>query len=231
MQIETLEIIHTASQLVTMPFAIAFSMWYSSRYEIDRTVAVKYSATLVMILYAFSHGCRWFGDLIHFPIAVNSARTFLLIPIFTWMLGKVWKIDTLRGADFAAPLSFFARGICLIGCNLIGCGQAVPRDWGVYSPLAGCRVFPMDLIDMLGTFAIAFASMAYAKRLHYRGNGRIFAMSMMCLGLIRHLLQFESLDCYFGIRGFNDETIISIISVIMGAVIFQRNENRVLINN
>ena len=85
MSIETLEIIHTASQLATMPFAIAFSMWYSSRYEIDRTVAVKYSGTFVIILYIFSHSWRWFGDLIEFPIAVNSARTFLFIPIFTWL--------------------------------------------------------------------------------------------------------------------------------------------------
>lgn len=230
MSIETLEIIHTASQLATMPFAIAFSMWYSSRYEIDRTVAIKYSATFVFILYIFSHSWRWFGDLIDFPIAVNSARTFLFIPIFTWLLSKVWNIDMLRGADFTAPLSFFARGICLIGCTMIGCGQAVPCEWGIYSPNYGCRVFPMDLIDLLATFAIGIISLIYAKRLDYKGNGRVFALAMICLGVVRSLIQFGSTDRYFGIRGFNDETIISIISIIMGTMIFQIYENKVKFN-
>ena len=139
-------------------------------------------------------------------------------------MGKAWKIDALRGADFATPLCFFARGICLIGCNLIGCGQAMPCDWGIYSPNYGCRVFPMDLIDLLATFAIGFISLIYAKRLNYRGNGRVFALAMIGLGMVRSLLQFSSTDIYFGIRGLNDETIISIISIIMGTMIFQHNE-------
>lgn len=226
MTIEELGILHTISQLLTMPFAICFSRWYSSRYGMTRSQAVKYSITLVLILYFFSHAWQWVGYLIQFPIAVNSARTFLFIPIFTWLLSKVWDVGMLRGADFATPLSFFARGICLIGCTMIGCGQAVSCDWGIYSPRNGCRVFPMDLIDLIATFAIGFISLAYAKKLQYQGNGRVFALAMICLGVVRHLIQFGSTDRYFGIIGFNDETIISILSVIMGAEIFQRNENR-----
>jgi prolipoprotein diacylglyceryltransferase len=142
------------------------------------------------------------------------------------MLGKVWKINALRGADFSTPLCFFARGICLIGCNLIGCGQAMPCDWGIYSPNYGCRVFPMDLIDLLATFAIGVISLIYAKRLNYKGNGRVFALAMIGLGMVRTLIQFGSTDRYFGIRGLNDETIISLIAIIMGTMIFQYNEKK-----
>jgi prolipoprotein diacylglyceryltransferase len=84
----------------------------------------------------------------------------------------------------------------------------------------------MDLIDLLATFAIGVISLIYAKRLNYKGNGRVFALSMIGLGMARSLLQFSSTDIYFGIRGLNDETIISLISIIMGTMIFQYNEKK-----
>jgi len=227
MQIQILETIHGITHVLTIPIAVIAALLYAPKYGYNRGKAILYSLTMMVIIVLFTYACKWVPGWFGFTVFINAARTFPFVPLFSLLLSRVWKIPTWQGVDFMTPIMFFARTVVLIGCTMLGCGQAVPRDWGVYSALAGCKVFPMDLIDMLGTFAIAFLSMAYAKRLHYRGNGRVFALSMICLGSIRFFLQLESLDRYYGIRGFNDETIISIISIVIGAVIYQHNENRV----
>ena len=227
MSTETIEMIHNTVPLATAPFVIAFPMWYASRYALDRAAAVKYSVTLSLVMMIFGYCCRWAGDLLGIPVSLNSARTFLFIPAFLWALGRIWKIDIWQGADFTTPMCFISRSIILIGCTLLGCGNAVACDWGIYNASYEYRVFPLDLLDMAATFVIGIVSLVYARRLRYKGNGRVFALAMICLGVARHLIQLGSTERYFGIRGINEDAIISVISVFIGVLIFQRNESRV----
>lgn len=226
MSIESLEAIHNAVPLATVPLVILFPIWYAGRYEMKRSVAVMYSVAISVIILVFGYCCRWLGDLLRIPVSLNSARTFLFVPLFGWVLGKIWKLDTWQAIDFVTPQSFISRAIVMVGCTVLGCGNGVACDWGIYSPNRGYTVFPMDLIDVIASFVIGIVALVYARRLQYRGNGRVFGLAMICLGVARHLIQLGSADRYFGIRGFNEDAIISVISVIMGAVIFQRNENR-----
>lgn len=224
MTLDQLVIFHKLTHVMTIPVAILFPIWYSSRYGYTVKKGVSYSAVQMVIIVLFTYACKWVCDWLGYTIYINAARTFLFIPLFTLALSKLWKIGTLEGLDFLTPTVYFARTVVLIGCTSLGCGQAVACDWGVYSPNDGFRVFPMDLIDLIGTFTIGVISLIYAKKLQYKGNGRVFALSMICIGIVRHLIQFGSTDRYFGIIGLNDETIISVLSVIMGAIIFHLND-------
>ena len=224
MPLETLELIHDATHFLTMPLSAVMALWYGPKYGYGRKKAAAYSLTMMVIIVLFTYACKWVPGWFGFTVYINAARTFMFVPLFTWALSRYWDISTLHGLDFMAPIIFFVRTVVLVGCTLLGCGQAVPCDWGIYSPNYGFRVFPMDLIDMLATFVIGIISLIYAKRLKYKGNGRIFALSMIGLGMVRSLIQFGSTDVYFGIRGLNDETIISVISIIIGMIIYQHNE-------
>lgn len=222
MSIQTLEIIHLSTHFMTFPISILFSWWYGKRYGYSAKRAASYGFVMMLLIVVFTYACKWVPGWLGFTVFINAARTFMFVPLFTLLLSHHWKIPMLHGADFITPTMFFARTVVLIGCTILGCGQAVPSTWGIYSPIQGCTVFPMDLIDLLGTFIAGVVSLIYAKKLKYNGNGRIFAIAMYILGFVRLFIQLGSTD-YWWFRGFNDESIYSIISIGMAIVIFYLN--------
>lgn len=220
MSLEALELIHDATHVLTMPLSVVIALWYAPKYGYERKKAATYSLTMMVIIVLFTYACAWIPGWFGFTVYINAARTFMFVPLFTLLLSRYWNISVLHGADFITPIIFFVRTVVLIGCTLLGCGQAVPCDWGIYSPNFGCMVFPMDLIDLITTFLAGVVSLIYAKKLNYDGNGRIFALSMYILGFVRMLIQLGSTD-YWWIRGFNDESVYSIVSMIMAIVIYR----------
>ena len=221
--LQTLGMIHDATHVLTMPLAVIMGLWYGPKYGYDKKKAASYSLTMMIIIVLFTYACKWVPGWFGFTVFINAARTCMFIPLFTLILSRFWNISTLHGADFMTPIIFFVRTVVLIGCNLVGCGLAIPCDWGIYNPSMGCRVFPMDFIDLLGTFAAGVISLIYAKRLNYSGNGRIFSLAMYILGFVRLFIQLGSMEVWW-IRGFNDESIYSIVSIVMAIVIYRRYE-------
>lgn len=194
-------------------------VWYGPKYGYSRKKGALYALTMGLVFSICSRSCQWIFGVFGVEISLNSYRTFLFTPLFAFVLGRLFKIPMLQGTDYMTPIMFFSRAICLIGCIISGCALAIPCDWGIYSPNIGCRVFPMDPIDLLGTVTAGVVALVYAKNLHYNGNGRIYAFSMYILGFVRLFLQLGSTD-YWWIRGFNDESVYSIVAIIMTMVIY-----------
>lgn len=225
MSIQTLEIIHLSALIMAFPISILMSWWYGKRYGYSAKKAISYGMVMALLIVIFTYACQWVPGWFGFTVNINAARTFIFVPLFTLMLSRFWKIPMMHGADFATPTMFFARTVMLIGCTLLGCGQAVPCSWGIYSPAQGCVVFPIDLIDLLGTLTAGVVSIIYAKKLNYNGNGRIFAVAMYILGFVRLFIQLGSSD-YWWFRGFNDESVYSVISIGMAIVILYRTRQK-----
>lgn len=226
MTLEQLGIFHQITHFITVPLSVAIGAWYGPRYGYSRKDAMSYSATMMAIIVVFTYGCKWVPAWFDYTVYINAARTFMFIPLFTWILKTPSGIGVLHGADFVTPNMFFVRTVVLIGCTSVGCGEAVPADWGIYSPRLEQYVFPMDLIDLIATFLIGVGSLIYAKKLNYRGEGRIFGAAVFALGVVRLLIQFGSTVSWWGIRGLNDETVYSIVSMITGIVIFVKYKNK-----
>lgn len=222
MSIQTLEIIHLSTHFMTFPISIFLSWWYGKRYGYSTKKSVSYGFVMMLLIVVFTYACKWVPGWLGMVVYINAARTFLFVPLFTLLLSRFWKIPMLHGADFITPTMFFARTVVLVGCTLLGCGQAIQCDWGIYSPALGCNVFPMDLIDLIGTFVAGVISLLYAKKLNYNGNGRIFAVAMYILGFVRLFIQLGSSDCWW-FRGLNDESIYSILSIGIAIAIFYHN--------
>lgn len=229
MSIETLEIIHDTTHVLTMPLSVMMALWYGPKYGYDRKKAAAYSLTIMVIIVLFTYACKWVPGWLGFTVYINAARTFVFVPLFTWALCRYWNISMLHGMDFMTPIIFFVRTFVLIGCTLLGCGQAIPCSWGIYSPSRGHTVFPMDLIDLIGTFSAGVVALIYARKLNYDGSGRTFALSMYILGFVRLFIQLGSTE-YWWIRGFNDESVYSIVAIAM-AIIIYRNWQKHIQNN
>ena len=221
MSIQTLELIHDATHVLTMPLSVVIAWWYAPKYGYERKKATTYSLTMMVIIVLFTYACKWIPGWFGFTVFINAARTFIFVPLFALALSRYWDIPVLHGLDFMTPIIFFVRTVVLIGCTLAGCGQAIPCGWGIYSPSKGCTVFPMDLIDLIGTFSAGVVALIYAKKLKYDGSGRTFALSMYILGFVRLFIQLGSTD-YWWFRGFNDESVYSIVSIVM-AILIDRN--------
>ena len=224
MTIEMLRMVHMVANVLTVPVSILVTALYAPKYGYSRKKASTYAAVnitiIVLFSYAFYFVLRWFGIL----DGLNSYRTYLIIPLFTYVLSEDWKIPALHGADFMMPALLIVRAMVLIACNLLGCSFAVPCDWGIYSPTLGCNVFPMDMIDLIATTLIAIFSFWYARKLNYKGEGRIYAMCMGLLGIVRMFNQLACTEVW--VRGVNDETVYSLIAFATAIYIFCRHKKK-----
>lgn len=225
MSLETLELIHKTTHVLTVPLSILLAAWYGPKYGYTRKRAAMYAGAMVAMVLLFTYAWRfvpgWFG----YAVDLNSFRSFLFIPLFTYTASEKWNIPTLHGADFVTPILFSQRAMVLVGCTMIGCGRAMPCDWGTYNPIYGYRVFPLDLIDQLSTTVLAVFAFYYAKKLSYKGDGRIFALCMCLSGIVHWLIQFGSMEVWW-VRGFNDEAVYSIVTFITAIIIFKRYSNK-----
>lgn len=216
--IQLLVWIHDATHILTMPLSVVFALWYGPKYGFSKQKAVTYALTMMVIIVLFTYGCKWVPGWFGFTVFINAARTFVFVPLFALAMSRIWKIPMLRGLDYMAPNIFFVRTVVLVGCTLLGCGEAIPCSWGIYSPSRGCTVFPMDLLDLLGTFAAGVVALVCAKKLNYNGNGRVFAIAMYILGFVRMFIQLGSTE-FWWFKGFNDESVYSIVSIAMAIAI------------
>lgn len=222
--IETLEVIHGATGWA-FRLGLIMVLFYAPKYRIKRFRAVTYAFVifeLVKLINSYSTlGMRALGV----NIAFSGFRTYLFIPLLALIMCKIWKIPVLKGLDFLTPTLFFIRSVVMTGCVFLGCALAIPCEWGIYSAIQGCNVFPMDLIDALTALAVGIFSLVYAKKLNYNGNGRVFAIAMYITGIEVLFMQFGSFDSW-GIRGLNEQTIYAVISIAMATVIMVYNHLR-----
>lgn len=220
MPIHILEVLHPLMHIMALPIAIIMSWWYGNKYGYNTKKAISYSFVMTLVLVAFSYACVWIPKWLGYTVFLNSARSYIFIPLFAFLMSKPWKIPLLQGLDFLAPIVFFIRAFVLIGCTLLGCGLAVPCDWGIYSPSQDCIVFPMDLFDLLGSLVAGVVSLLYAKKLKYDGSGRVFALALGIMGFVRLFIQFGSREIWWGIVGLNDETVYSVIAIVISTMIY-----------
>lgn len=221
MSAETRELIHAVLIVLIFPLGALISVWYAPRYGYTRKKALSYAMTVNVLVVLFSFALTLTAEALGYAIGLNAYRSYLFLPLITLTVSRIWKIPMLHGADFMTPIMFFERTMVVIGCNVQGCANAIACDWGQYSPSMGCRVFPMDLIDLIGNLAVSIISLLYAKKLNYKGEGRVFALSMYLLAIVRAAIQFGCSERWWNIRGINDETLYSVVAVITALLIYR----------
>jgi len=177
------------------------------------------------ILNLRTGGLVWYGGVI---------LASLLILIYT----KRKRLRFFHVADVMSAPMALGLGIGRLGCLMSGCCYGKPSDlpWAMMYPespyipseIAGKRVHPSAIYEMIAAFAIA-VMLVYLER-HKKRDGQIFWSFFLLYGLARFILEFWRGDA---VRGFIIPDVmsvsqgISVLTVIIAAIMLLRRPKHI----
>lgn len=207
--------LYNLTLLLSFPALMIFAAWYAPQYALDRKRGAIYTimlyAVLFGIMFLLPEILTWFGV----SDTLNSSRCFLFVLIPAVLFSKCFGIPSMQGCDYVIPSLFVARAVGKIGCGILGCCHGFPCDWGVYSSIAGERVFPLQWLEVTFCVTMVVVCIKGAKRYQYQANGRVYGLAMVVFGVERYLIQFLTTDYQFAI-GFNMQSIYAILMFLLG---------------
>ncbi|MDO8570533.1 MAG: prolipoprotein diacylglyceryl transferase [Candidatus Daviesbacteria bacterium] len=147
----------------------------------------------------------------------------LLGGIFTlWFFSRRFKLPFWQIADFAATSFLLALAISDIGCFLGGCYIGSPSDSFLALPVVGVigKRLPISLFESLILFIIFFQ--LFKKVIKFHVAGKILALALIYLGLIRLFFQF-----------FRDSGsfILPLLLVLSGIITFYYRSKRNIVED
>lgn len=149
--------------------------------------------------------------------------------LFTlWFLCKRFKLAFWQVADFAAVSFLLGLALSDIGCFLGGCYLGAPSNSFLAMPVVGVigKRLPVSLFESLILFFIFFRLFGQVIKFHVAG--KILALSLIYLGLIRFALQF------FRAGQGGENLISSLLSfglLVSGMIIFYLRSKRNMIED
>lgn len=138
---------------------------------------------------------------------------------------RVKKWDVLEILDYAAPSVALAQAFGRIGCFLAGCCYGAETDFpiSVEFPLdslapAGVHLHPTQLYSAGFDFALAIFLLLYSQYKKHIGN--VVSMYAIVYSVGRFLVEFLRDDPRGSIGGLTTSQFISIITLILGIILF-----------
>ena len=139
-----------------------------------------------------------------------------------WFFSKRFKLSFWQIADFAAVGFLLGLSISDVGCFLGGCYVGVPNDSFLAMPVVGIigKRLPISLFESLILFLIFLKLFGQVIKFHVAG--KILALSMIYLGLVRFALQFFR---------ENGSFILPSVLIILGLTVFYYRSKRNIIED
>lgn len=177
-------------------FAIAyvaqmvFLIIYRKKYELSLMKAVLsvmliYPAGyyLMLVLAWIENGFTNWG-------ANNIVRLYVYMPLICAVVGKILKVPGKMLSDYIAPSMALQHVIGHSVCPFAGCCHGYPSAWGVWNPGSNDLRFPNQWLECLVALVILIWVLKQAKKEHYSGSGKIYAMLLVTFGSTRFFLEF-----------------------------------------
>lgn len=215
---EILNGIYYAMQVLSFPILACFSACYAPQYSMSRKKGALYALSVYIVLFALMYLVPTVLRALGISDSINSSRCFLFVLIPAAFFARLTDVDALQGSDFVIPSLFAARAIGKVGCAVVGCCHGFPCDWGVYSPVANARVFPLQLLEVTFCVIMATCCVLIAKHKQYHANGYVYGLAMTIFGIERYFIQFLTTDYQFAI-GFNMQSVYAIIMTLLGLLV------------
>lgn len=160
--------------------------------------------------------------------SVAAYRSVILLLPVCLLLSPLMKKDVWNLCDYMTPYFFYAHGTVTLPCWIVGCCTGKTCSWGIYNPLLGQTVFPLQPCIILLSVGIAYWGIWYAKKHKYLAKGKVYAYSLIAYGLGRYFLEFVSDDMrILGALSWN--SFYSIAMILMGSIlsylIYKKNKN------
>ena len=187
----------------------------SSRFGFPRIKAVLLCTASYISMYGFMLLLKL---LITGTGGQNAIRAYLFLPFFVWLFAGALGLDTRKAMDFTAIAPCIVQGISHIGCLFPGCCRSWLRvAWGIYNPIVGVRLFPVQIAESITALLIAGWLLTGQRKKEYRTNGLDMPRMMIVFGGTRFFWEFlrdnEKLFC-----GISELALWALAMVIAGVI-------------
>ena len=184
------QMLYHAFTVFSIAAAVAFNVSYGRAFGIKKRTSFTVTVSIYVLSYILIYAWQRVDELLWGTGSLSSSRIVLAVPVICAFCARFWKLKPSMACEFIGPSFYIARGVAKYGCIFPGCCHGQYCEWGIYSPAAGARCFPLQPIEATGTLVIAVFAVCYSRRQHYQGNGRTYALSLVLFGIFRYIMEF-----------------------------------------
>lgn len=244
-----LPVLFALGSLSISSFGFFLSLGFVIAVFIIWRLAVSYDLeqekTLDLILLSFFGGI--FGARIYFVLLnwelYGSVDKILLINrypglsfwgglmggiLVLWFFSNKLKMDFWQIADFGAVGLLAALILGDVGCFLGGCAYGVISALPIATSIVGLigKRFPTPMLEAI--ILLLFFISLYKKALRFHFTGKIISQLLIVIGLVKFWLEFLRGDTKRLVGWVTYSHVLSILSIILGLVVFYTQSNRSL---
>jgi len=130
------------------------------------------------------------------------------------------KLSVRMFMDLCAPYIALGQSIGRIGCFFNGCCYGKPWAFGIFFPVHEARLYPTQLYETAGLFAIFLLLKAAQRKPHH--PGMVFVLYLWLAAIERFVVEFYRDDHDLLWLGLSLAQYVSLAIFIAGIVVFLR---------
>lgn len=206
--------------------ATFFCMWYAKRLNITKTKAgiivmlgsIFVLCTMSLLQKVISY---MFGNsqLIMNTVLNNMGRSFAFVPLIGVIVSRILKISWKKVCNLYAYTETIIWGSASLGCLIAGCCRGYPCEWGIYNLETDSYLFPTQIVNAIGLYAIAGLIFQRCKRKKYIPDGKELPMMLVLVGILRFSTEFY-MDNRKIVLGLSSLSFDSIFMFLVGAFLW-----------
>lgn len=153
----------------------------------------------------------------------NIVIGYPFVPLLTMALARLMRDDWRRMMDFMTPAFPLTQVVAKISCCFAGCCFGFPMEHGLWNPVFGMTLFPVQLLESLVALIVTCLCVLLARRTNYRADGRMYPAFLILFGSTRFFLEFLRVN----IKVFwlvSELALWALVMVIAGAVWLARKK-------
>ena len=161
------------------------------KYGIKRGTAAASTLVVGLVVYAWMLLYNWaltgftaFGE-------KSMMRIMIFIPLAVYLIAKLFRIDFNSFSDMCVTGNLWvSMAAAKFACIFVGCCRGYPSAFGIYNPVKGITLFPIQLFDTFFFILLGIVFILMSKEKNYRCDGTFFPTFMILYGIIAFLLEF-----------------------------------------
>lgn len=204
---------------IGMIAAYVVGMSVRKEYGLSSAKAIIYISLDMLIGIFLIYALAWFfgGGSIR---TINYVRMVVWIGPYGWLLSRLFGDLCGKIQDYLILIGSFLFGFARIGCIFPGCCHGYPSSWGIYSNMAETVCFPIQIIEIIVSFVLAFIMWRLHSQDRFRGN--LYPWFLVMFGSTRFILEFFR-DNQKLLWGISELSLHALTCLIVGVVILTLN--------
>ena len=181
-----------------------FDAWHGKHYNLLKKQSVIATALAYAMIFASMLILAWAESGFKNWGSKNIVRSFVYVPLFAILIGKLMKIPAKKMCDFFAPCFGFCVSMSRFACVFNGCCYGYACSWGTYNQSFHVRLFPVQIFETVTAFVVTYITYRYAKKQQFSETGKVYPLFLILFGITRFFWEFfrDNTKLIFGMSSF-----------------------------